>query len=101
MYAVIKESSPFMIFTTKINASEKRIKSILLEKCELLLALDEGYTNANASDYERLKSGQEISVKDFSFISTDTSVRVIFYSNDKEEYENFCSSIRIDDEIGE
>ena len=101
MYAVIKETSPFMVFMTKINASEKRIKSILIEKCELLLALDEGVESENASDYEKLKNGNTDCISTFSFTSTDTSVRIVFYSNNKDEYEEFCSSCRIDDEITE
>ena len=101
MYAVIKESSPFMIFSTKIVASEKRIKSILIEKCELLLALDEGFEKSNDNDYVKLKNGDDSVLKSFSFTSTDTSVKVVFYSKSEQEFEEFCSSMRIDDEIGE
>lgn len=101
MYAVIKERSPFMIFTTKIVASEKRIKSILIEKCELLLALDEGFACESESDYTKLKNGDDSVLKGFSFVSTDTKVEVIFYSDNEKEFEDFTSSIRIDDEIGE
>ena len=96
-FAIIRDKSPFITFTTAIKGSQKRIASVVLEKCELCLALDEGATgNRDLVCYEKLKNGDFSALKDFTFTSTDASVSVLLFTENAEIYEDYIAENRVD-----
>ncbi len=98
LFAIIRDKSPFITFTTAIKGTQKRIASVVLEKCELCLALDEGARgNRYLACYEKLKSGDNSVLKDFTFISTDASVSVLLLTEDEQSYNDYLAENRIDD----
>ena len=99
-FAIIRDKSPFITFTTAIKGSQKRIASVVLEKCELCLALDEGATgNRNLACYEKLKNGDLTALTDFTFTSTDASVSVLLFTQDEQAYNDYLAENRIDDVV--
>ncbi len=97
-FAVIRDKSPFITFTTAIKGTQKRIASVVLEKCELCLALDEGVNGVkNVDCYEKLKNGDFSALKDFEFSSTDTSVSVLLCTDSEQAYNDYLAENRIDD----
>lgn len=101
-YAVIQDKSSFITFVSAIKGTQKRIASVVLEKCNLCLALDEG-TNAkqNLLAYTALSNGDYSALNNFTFSSSDSSVSVLLFTQNEEEYTDYLASNRIDDEITE
>ncbi len=97
-FAVIRDKSPFITFTTAIKGTQKRIGSVLLEKCELCLALDEG-TNGDRdlTCYEKLKNGDYSVLSSFTFTSTDATVSVLLFTEDETLFNDYLAENRIDD----
>jgi hypothetical protein len=99
-FAIIRDKSPFITFTTAIKGSQKRIASVVLEKCELCLALDEGAIgNRDLDCYEKLKNGDLTALTDFTFTSTDASVSVLLLTQDEQAYNDYLAENRIDDVV--
>ncbi len=97
-FAVIRDKSPFITFTTAIKGSQERIASVVIEKCELCLALDEDVDGAkNLACYEKLKTGDFTALKSFTFSSTDTSVSVLLFTENEQIYNDYLAQNRIDD----
>ncbi|MBO5223366.1 MAG: hypothetical protein J6C23_02480 [Clostridia bacterium] len=97
-FAIIQDKSPFITFTTAIKGTQKRIASVLCEKCELCLALDENVNgNKDTVCYDKLKNGDFSALASFSFSSTDTSVSVLLFTDNENEYSDYLAQNRIDD----
>ena len=97
-FAIIQDKSPFITFTTAIKGTQKRIASVVLEKCELCLALDEGVNGDQKVDcYEKLQNGDFSVLNDFVFSSTDTSVSVLLFTENEALYNDYLAENRIDD----
>lgn len=101
-FAIIQDKSSFITFISAIKGTQKRIASVVLEKCNLCLALDEG-TNSTQDlvHYNALVGGDYSVLKDFTFSSADSSVSVLLYTQNEEEYNDYLATNRIDDEITE
>ena len=99
-FAVIQDKSSFITFVSAIKGTQKRIASVVLEKCNLCLALDED-TNAtqNLISYNALANGDYSALNNFVFSSSDSSVSVLLYTQKEEEYNDYLATNRIDDEI--
>lgn len=97
-FAIVQDKSPFITFTTAIKGTQKRIASVVLEKCELCLALDEGVGGkSDTAAYEKLKAGDALALDGFVFSSTDTSVSVLLFTENAEIYEDYLAENRVDD----
>jgi hypothetical protein len=101
-FAVIQDKSPFITFTSAIKGTQKRIASVVLEKCDLCLSLDEGIEgDKNLSSYTALKSGDMTALNGFTFSSTDTSVSVLLFTENEEIYNDYLAENRIDDVVSD
>ena len=101
-FAVIQDKSPFITFTSAIKGTQKRIASVVLEKCDLCLALDEGVEgDKNLASYTALKNGDTSALNGFTFSSTDTSVTVLLFTDNEETYTDYLAENRIDDIVSD
>ena len=101
-YAVIQDKNSFITFISAIKGSQKRIASVVLEKCNLCLALDEDVsTSQNLACYNALSNGDYSALNNFVFSSSDSSVSVLLFTQLEEEYNDYLASNRIDDVITE
>ena len=101
-FAVIEDKSPFITFTSAIKGTQKRIASVVLEKCDLCLALDEGVQgDKNLASYTALKNSDLTALNGFTFSSTDTSVTVLLFTENEELYNDYLAENRIDDLVSE
>ena len=101
-FAVIEDKSPFITFTSAIKGTQKRIASVVLEKCDLCLALDEGVQgDKNLASYTALKNGDFTALNGFTFSSTDTSVTVLLFTENEELYNDYLAENRNDDLVSE
>lgn len=97
-FAVVRDKSSFISYVTAIKGEQKRIASIVLEKCELCLALDEGVNaNQDLASYNRLKNGDLSVLSGFEFCSADTTVSVLLFTDDEKVYDEYVENNRIDD----
>jgi hypothetical protein len=97
-FAIVQDKSSFVKFTTAIKGTQKRIASVVLEKCDLCLALDEGVNGKrDTASYEKLKAGDFSALDGFSFCSTDTSVSVLLFTENETLYDDYLADNRIDD----
>ena len=101
-FAVIQDKSSFITFVSAIKGNQKRIASVVLEKCNLCLALDEDTSaTQNLTCYTALSKGDYTALNNFVFSSADSSVSVLLYTQNEEEYNDYLATNRIDDEITE